>query len=206
MAFSKRSTITKEEALQSFISKFKSFNQDEINAIIGNTAVESIKKGTIVLKEGKVSTNCYFVLSGCIRQYQIVNGEDKTTAFFTEGQVIISYSSYLDSSPCQYNFSCLEDSILAIGTREQEQKLHKQFPKLEHLVHTLMPEDYSKVQERLASLMNNTPEERYQLLIRTQPELLGRVPFNQLASYIGVTPESFSRIRKRIFVKEKSKG
>jgi CRP-like cAMP-binding protein len=193
-----------KEALRQFISKFKSFDQSEINAIIENTHVESFKKGTTILKEGEVCTKCYFVLSGCVRQYQLVNGEEKTTAFFIEGQAAVLYSSYLEGRPSEYYLSCVEDSILTIGTREQEQKLHKQYPKLEYLIHTLMPQDYGKVQDRLALMINNNPEERYQILMKTQPELLGRVPLNQIASYIGVTPESFSRIRKRILKKEKS--
>lgn len=195
----------KEEALMRFIEKFKSFNQNEINAIVENTQVEFFKKGTAILKEGEVCTKCYFVLSGCVRQYQLVNGEEKTTAFFLEGQAAVLYSSYLESSPSEYYLTCVEDCILTVGTREQERKLHKQYPKLEYLIHTLMPQDYSKVQNRLASLINNNPEERYQILMKTQPELLGRVPLNQIASYIGVTPESFSRIRKRILIKEKSR-
>lgn len=204
MASLKKVILKKEEALMRFISKFKSFDQNEINAIIENTQVESFKQGITILKEGEVCTKCYFVLSGCVRQYQLVNGEEKTTAFFLEGQAAVLYSSYLEGRPSEYYLSCVEDCILTIGTREQEQKLHKQYPKLEYLIYTLMPQDYSKVQDRLASMINNSPEERYLLLIKTQPGLLGRVPLYQIASYIGVTPESFSRIRKRILIKEKS--
>jgi CRP-like cAMP-binding protein len=200
----KNTILRKEEALKEFLSQFRSFDQHEIDAIIENTQLESFKKGTVILKRGEICTKCYFVLSGLVRQYQIVNGEEKTTAFFTEGQAAFLYSSYLEGSPSKYNLSCVEDCILTIGTREQEQKLHKQFPKLEHLLHTLMPQDYSKVQDRLASLINNSPEERYLILMKTRPELMGRAPLNQLASYIGITPESFSRIRKRILLKEKS--
>jgi CRP-like cAMP-binding protein len=200
----KKSILSKEEALKQFLSQFKSFDQHELNAIIENTQIESFSKGTVILKKGEVCTRCYFVLTGCVRQYQIVNGEEKTTSFFTEGQASVLYSSYLEGSPSEYYLSCVEDCTLIVGTREQEQKLHKQFPKLEHLIHTLMPQDYSKVQDRLASLVNNSPEERYLILMKTQPELMGRVPLNQLASYIGVTPESFSRIRKRILLKEKT--
>jgi CRP-like cAMP-binding protein len=194
----------KEEALRRFMAKFESFDENEINAIIDNTDVESFSKGTVILEKGEVCTRCYFVLTGCIRQYQIVNGEEKTSAFFTEGQASVLYSSYLEGSQSEYYLSCVEDCTLIVGTREQEQKLQKQYPKLAHLVHTLMPQDYSKVQDRLSSMINNSPEERYLNLIKTQPELLARVPLNQLASYIGVTPESFSRIRKRILLKEKS--
>ena len=194
-----------KESLTKFITKFNTFNQDEIRAIVENTQVEFFKKGTIILKEDEICTKCYFVLSGCVRQYQLVDGEEKTTAFFTEEQAAILYSSYLKKSPSKYYLSCVEDCILTTGTREQEQKLHKQYPKLEYLVHTLMPKDFSKIQERLSSIINHSPEDRYLELIKNQPELINRVPLHQLASYIGVTPESFSRIRKRIMIKQKTK-
>lgn len=195
--------IRMKESLTNFILKFNTFDQNEIRAIVENTQVEFFKKGTIILKEGEVCTKCYFVLTGCVRQYQLVDGEEKTTAVFIEEQAAVLYSSYMDKIPSKYYLSCVEDCILTTGTREQEQKLHKQFPKLEYLIHTLMPQDYSKIQERLDSLINHTPEERYLILMKNQPELLNRVPLYQLASYIGVTPESFSRIRKRILRKQK---
>ncbi|HYG40858.1 MAG TPA: Crp/Fnr family transcriptional regulator [Cytophagales bacterium] len=193
------------DLLTQFISKFEKFSAEEINAIVENTRIESFKKGTIILKEGKVSDKCFFVLKGCLRQYQLVNGEEKTTGFFTEGQPAVLYSSYLKRTPSEYNLACVEDCILTTGTRAQEQELHKEYPKLEHLVHTLMPQDYSKVEDRITFLNFYNPEERYQILMKTRPELLNRVPLHQIASFIGVTPESFSRIRKRLMINDKLK-
>jgi CRP-like cAMP-binding protein len=193
----------KGDLLTKFLTKFEKFDKNEIEAIVENTQVESFKKGTIILKEGKICNKCFFVLKGCIRQYQLINGEEKTTGFFMEGQAAVLYSSYLEKTPSEYYLSCVEDCVLTTGSREKEQKLHKQYPKLEYLVHALMPQDYAKAQERIAILSNYNPEERYLNLIKTQPELLNRVPLHQIASFIGVTPESFSRIRKRILINDK---
>lgn len=192
-----------KNVLTAFISKFDKFDEPEIKAIEESTDVESFKKGTIIVKQGKVSNKCYFVLKGCLRQYQLINGEEKTCGFFMEGQAAVLYSSYIKKIPSEYSLTCLEDSILAVGTREQEQKLHNQHPKLEYLIHTLMLQDYTKAEERLALLNLHKPEERYRILVTTQPELFKRVPLHQIASFIGVTPESFSRIRKRYLIKEK---
>lgn len=192
-----------KEVLRNFIETFKTFAPEEIDAIVAHTQLESFKKGTIILREGDVASKCYFIISGCIRQFQLVNGDEKTTAFFQEGQAAILYSSYLNKIPSEYYLSCLEDCILVAGTREEEEKLHKEYPKLAYLVHTLMPEDYLKMQQRLAALSNYNPEERYRMLLQIQPELMHRVPLHQLASYIGVTPESFSRIRKRVLQNDK---
>jgi len=196
--------ITMKTLLRDYISKFNTFDPEEIDAIVEHTQLESFRKGSIILREGEICTKCYFVISGCVRQFQLMNGDEKTTAFFQEGQAAVLYSSYMKQSPSTYYLYCLEDSVLVAGTREQEEILHKQYPKLAYLVHTLMPEDYVKMQERLALFSNYNPEERYQILLQTQPELIRRVPLHQLASYIGVTPESFSRIRKRVQEHDKS--
>lgn len=193
----------KDNLLTIFISNLDKFDKNEIEAIIENTQVESFKKGTIILKEGEICNKCLYVLKGCIRQYILLNGEEKTTGFFIEGQTAILYSSYMNKTPSQYYLSCVEDSVLTTGTREQELKLHKQYPKLENLIYTLIPHDYAKAQERIVMLSSYNPEERYLYLLKTEPELLNRVPLHQIASYIGVTPESFSRIRKRVLINYK---
>lgn len=194
-----------KKALTKYLSMFDVFNQNEIKAIVDKTEVAFFKKGTIILREGQVCSSCYFVLKGCVRQYQLVDGEEKTTAFFIEEQAALMYDSYMNRTPSKYYLSCVEDAILIAGTREEEEKLHQEYPKLKYMMHTAMPQDYSKIQERLASLINHSPEERYLMLIEEQPDLISRVPLHQLASYIGVTPESFSRIRKRILLKQKNK-
>lgn len=194
-----------KDLLTKFIAAFKKFDENEIAAIVENTQVESFKKGTIILKEGKICHKCFFVLQGCLRQYQLVNGEEKTTGFFVEGQAAVLYSSYLERKPSEYYLSCVEDCVLITGSREQEQKLHAKYPKLEYLTHTLMPQDHARAEERIAMLSHCNPEERYLRLSETQPGLLNRVPLYYIASYLGVTPESFSRIRKRIAIKDRSK-
>jgi len=189
--------IMKEIATQ-FIKKLNLFNAQETDAILAHTDVEIFKKGDIIAQEGKTSDKCYLVLKGCLRQYQIIDGEEKTTNFFLEGQPAVLYSSYLKKIPTDYFLSCVEDSVLLTGTRAQEQELRKNYPELEHLTYSLMLQDYSKAENYAALLNGYKPEDRYLILMEKQPQLLNRVPLHQIASFIGVTPESFSRIRKRI--------
>ncbi len=193
-----------KDLLIHFMSKFNKFTQEEINAVVENTQLENFKKGVTILQEGQICTKCFFVLEGCLRQYQIINGEEKTTAFFFEGEAAVLYSSYLEKKPSKYYLSTIENSILTTGTRIAEKELHKKYPKLENLLNTLMPYDYNKSQEHIELLTNYSPEERYLTVLKTRPELLNRIPLHLIASYIGVTPESLSRIRKRILSKEKS--
>lgn len=193
-----------KDALIHFISQFDKFTHEEINAIVENTQLENFKKGTTILREGQICTKCFFVVKGSLRQYQIINGEEKTTAFFFEGDAAVLYSSYLEKKPSKYYLSTVENSILTTGTRVTETELHKKHPKLENLISTLMPLDYDKSQEHIELLTNYNPEERYQNILKTKPQIINRIPLHFIASYIGVTPESLSRIRKRIITKEKS--
>lgn len=197
-------SINMKDSLIRFISQFGKFSQEEMNAIVDNTKVERFKKGSVILREGQTCNKCFFVLEGCLRQYQIVNGEEKTTAFFFEGEAAVLYASYLEKRPSKYYLSTIEDAVLTTGTRVAEKELYQEYPKLENLINTLMPSDYIKSQEHIELLTNYNPEERYRTILSTQPKLLSRVPLHLLASYIGVTPESLSRIRKRILTKEKS--
>ncbi len=190
-------------SLINFIKRFDKFTQEEINAVVDHTEIEDFKKGTILLREGQICTKCFFVIKGCLRQYKIVDGEEKTTAFFCEGEAAVLYSSYLEKKPSKYYLSTLEHSILTTGTRSNEEELHQKFPRLENLTHTLMPDDYNKSQEHLELLSHHTAIERYQIILKKRPDLLNRVPLHLIASYIGVTPESLSRIRKRILTDQK---
>ena len=191
-----------KEILKQFITQWEKFEESEIDAIVENTQIESFKKGTVVLEQGKVSSTCYFVLQGCLRQYKIIDGEEKTTQFFLEGQSAVLYSSYLNQLPSEFYLSCIEDCTLITGTREQELELHQKYPNLKYMTHVFMEQDYTKAEDYIRLLNSYKPEERYLRLMKTRPELLNRVPLQQLASFIGVTPESFSRIRKRILTND----
>lgn len=92
--------------------------------------------------------------------------------------------------------------VLVVGSLDYEQEMYQKFPKLAAITRALMEQDFGKTQEALVAFISSSPEERYQKLLAERPALLGRVPQHQLASYLGVTPESLSRIRKRIFMKK----
>lgn len=194
-----------ESQVKRFLEKLGKFNEEEIDAIIAHTQVETFKKGDLILRQGKTADKCYFVLEGCLRQYHMSADEEKTTGFFVEGQLVVLYASYLKKTLSDYYLSCLEDCILVSGTREQELELQKKYPKLEFLTHTLMLEGYDKAEKHITFLSCYKPEDRYLFLLKNQPELLNRVPLHYIASFLGVTPESFSRIRKRILKNNKLK-
>ena len=176
----------------------------EKNAIIKNMKVQTFKKGSILLREGQISTECYFVFKGCVREYYIFDGEEKTTNFFTDEQFVVSLNSFSQKIPATHYFECSEDCVLMIGNEKKENELYKQFPKFETISRKVMENIYGNQQEKMVAFMNNSPEERYLNLMETRPDLFQIIPQFQIARYLGIKPESLSRIKKRIFKPEKS--
>ena len=190
-----------EDEILNYVSKFISLTDDETKALLEDITIQNFKKGTVLLNEGKVSKEGFFILKGCIRQYCIINGEERTTNFYTEEQWVLSRKSYTQEIPADHYFSCVEDCILLIGNMEKETKFFQKiskFPRLQTLFRSIMEKEIGEYQDTLTTYITETPEQRYLKLLKNRPELIQRVPQHQLASYIGVKPESLSRIRKRI--------
>jgi CRP-like cAMP-binding protein len=190
-----------DKELTDIISSFPSLNEEEAKAIAENIIVKPFKKGTVLLNEGDISKECYMVLKGCVRQYYIIDGEEKTTAFFTEGQPVASFTSYINQTPSKHFLVCAEDCSLTVGTKEKEEEMCRQFPKLEPIIRSEIERNAGIVQEEYSAFITSSPEERYLNLLEKRPSLLNRVPQHQIASYLGIKPESLSRLRKRITTK-----
>ncbi|CAN5457935.1 Crp/Fnr family transcriptional regulator [soil metagenome] len=186
-----------EKELFDFISKYMTLHEDEKKAIVDLDIFRSFKKGTVVLKQGELSNEGYFVLKGCLRCYYIIEGDEKTTAFYTETESLTPICS-INKKPSEYYVSCVEDSVITVGNSEMEKVIFQKFPRFETLCRVLTEELLAKNQASFDSFKNTSPEQRYLNLLNTRPDLLQRVPQHQLASYLGMKPESLSRIRKRI--------
>ena len=184
--------------LLSFISKFDILNKDEIEGIADNIKVRLFKKGTILIKEGDICNICYFVLKGCLRQYLFANDVEKTTEFYSEEQAAVFFTSFTNQTKTNSYLSCVEDCILIVGEPGGEEEMYEKYPKLAQLTRLMMEQDFGKTQDALSLFISSSPEERYLNLLETKSHLLQRVPQHQLANYIGMAPESLSRIRKRI--------
>lgn len=181
-----------------YIIAFVHLSEDEIYAIQRQIPIKTFKKGTILLREGQVSKRAFFNIKGCVRSYYLLDGEEKTTFFYLENQFVTSMRSFTKQLPSTHYFECIEDTTLAILSYDRERALLDAYPKLEVLSRMLLEEELGNYQEMLASYMMDSPEKRYLNLLKYRPELKDRIPQYQLATYLGITPESLSRIRKRI--------
>ncbi|MFC3196460.1 Crp/Fnr family transcriptional regulator [Parapedobacter deserti] len=186
-----------QDLLFNFISKFVSLTEDEKKAITAFDVFRSVKKGTVLLKEGQQSNKCYFVLKGCLRTYYIIDGDEKTTAFYTEMDGITPHC-VVSGSPSAYYIAAVEDTIITASTPDMEYETFKKFPKFETLCRMFSEQELAKSQLTLDDFKTSSPERRYLKLLRDRPDLLQRVPQHQIASFLGITPQSLSRIRARI--------
>ncbi|MFY0674779.1 MAG: Crp/Fnr family transcriptional regulator [Bacteroidia bacterium] len=186
-----------QNQLFEFIEQYVSLANDEKQAIIDLNLFKHYKKGDLLLKEGDSSNKSYLVLSGCIRCYYIVEGDEKTTEFYTEMQGI-EPTCVVTGNPSEYYLACVEDSLLAVSSAEMEPEIFAKFPKFETMCRVLSAEKLVKNQIEFDDFKTSSPEQRYEKLLESRPYLLQRVPQHQLASYLGIKPQSLSRIRSRI--------
>lgn len=186
-----------EKKLFAFLEQFMPLSPEEKQAIIDLSIFRSYKKGTVLVREGHLARESYFVVSGCVRVYYIVNGEEKTTAFYTEYETVLNKSTSLDTAS-EYNLACVENSILIVSNPSMEKMIFEKFPNFEKLCRILSEKLLAKHQASFDAFRISSPEERYLELMEKRPDLLQRVPQYQLASYLGIKPESLSRIRKRL--------
>lgn len=185
-------------ALQNFMAQFGELTEEEQQQIANNLIVEAYPKGKLLVKAGDVCRYCYFVLEGCLRQYKLADDTEITIQFYTEREAAVDFNSYVNQVKSESYLVCLEDTIVIEGNLEQETDMYERFPKLQQITRAMMEQDFGKMQEQFSRFIASNAEERYVYLLNNRPDLLQRVPLQYLASYIGVTPESLSRIRKRI--------
>lgn len=187
-----------ENKFVDYFSRISPLSKEESEGIAESMRTKTFKRGEYLLKEGQISASTYFILEGCVREYILTDGEEKTTNFFTEEQWAISLNSFAPQNSAKHNWICVEDTTVVVGDEQQAQVLFKRFPRFETISRTIMQAAFAQQKEALASYYTDSPEQRYLKLLKSRPGLVQRIPQYQLASYIGVKPESLSRIRKRI--------
>ena len=190
-----------QDLLFDFISKYISLTEDEKNAITSLNIFRTMKKGATLLKEGQKSNEAYFVIKGCIRKYYITDGEEITTAFYTEMEGLTPHC-VINKAPSDYFISCVEDSIVTVTNSDMEVEVNSKFPKFDIMCRLLSEELLAKQQIDFDEFKTSSPEQRYLNLLQKRPDLIQRVPQHQLASYLGIKPQSLSRLRARIAEKK----
>ena len=154
-----------------------------------------VSKKKFILKEGRVCFNIYFVESGLLRCFYIKNDKEINSWFMKESDVIVSVESFFNQSPSYENIQALEDCILYYIDYNELQHLYNNCPEFNYVGRILIEKYYKLSEQRLYSLRMQKAAEKYSFIMNHFPQIIQRVPSKYLASYLGITEETLSRIR-----------
>lgn len=193
-------TATPQEALQTYqcMQSQVGLGPEELAQLVEFVPIREFPKGTMLLRAGAIPTACYYNFKGLVREFYLKDGEERTTQFYLEGEGISACLSGAERVPSPYYLECVEACTLSVLTAEREVELYRRFPRLESICRVQTERLLLEYKAQMTRYITSSPEERYLHLKQQRPELLTRVPQYQLASYIGVKPESLSRIRRRL--------
>ncbi len=152
---------------------------------------------TTLLKEGEVSKKMFFIEKGCLRTWVNNDGREITTQFFFEGDKVSSIESFRTNQPSLYSIESLEPSILQTISQQDFQNFLENFPEIKEEIQDHLFRRLLQSQKIFYSYLKNTPQQRYQELIEEYPHIVQRIPQHYIASYLGITSVSLSRIRNR---------
>jgi len=159
---------------------------------------KKVKKGEILLREGDMCKYSMFVAYGCLRTYTIDNrGKEHILQFSPEDWWTGDMSSFVNGVPSQSFIDAIEDSEVLLFDSASLRKFIEQVPDSAVMFQTALQKSVAASNQRIFSSMSATAEERYNEFIKKHPSLLQRVPQHMIASYLGISPETLSRIRKR---------
>jgi CRP-like cAMP-binding protein len=181
------------------IEKRVHFADEEFKVISKFFIPKKLRKKQFLLHEGEVCKNIGFVNSGCLREYTIDNkGSEHIIQFAIEDWWVSDLNSFLAGSPATYNIDALEDSEVLLLEKAARGKLLDSCLKMERFFRILIESNHVSTQQRITDSLSTSAEERYLKFIKTYPKLIEQVSQNQIASYLGITPQSLSRIRKEL--------
>ncbi|MEM0996854.1 MAG: Crp/Fnr family transcriptional regulator [Bacteroidota bacterium] len=187
------------DQIRAFLAHYVDLTPAETRAIESRLIFREVPARHRLLELGAVSQEVFFINRGAVRFYYLTEeGKDVTGFIFLENMFSGAHTSFFYQRPSHQIVETIEPSELLVLPYTDLQLLYTEVPKMHAFMERLLAERLSFAQEVLASFVLNKPEARYRALLARRPELLGRVPQHILSSYLGITPVSLSRIRKRL--------
>ena len=163
--------------------------------LIANSNPVTFKKGEIVVREGQFSKKAYLIVQGCARAYYLKDGKDISDWFAFENQFMASIVSFFSDEPSPHYVEFVEDSVVLEFSRETFDNLSDKYHDFERFISKVVTETMLGLCERLYTIQFNKAEERYTHLLSIHPDITNRIPLTHIASYLGITLETLSRIR-----------
>ncbi|WP_231489963.1 Crp/Fnr family transcriptional regulator [Pedobacter sp. Leaf170] len=191
------------EVFENYLRGWVEISDKELNIIRAASTEKNLRKWQSILHDGEVwKINC-FIASGCFRLYRFgKDGTDHTLRFGVENWWISDQESYNNGTPSLNNIEALAASSVIIWTKENWNELLASIPSLRLFYEKLLARSYETSQHRIYALISGSAEEKYLEFQKTYPSVFNKVPLHMVASYLGISRETLSRIRKE-FTKKK---
>ncbi len=186
------------DLIHHYTTQMVSLNNQEKMIFENAFTFRQVPKKFMLVREGEITRDIYFINRGLLRLYYTKKGEEITAFIFREGLFASCLDSFLQQSPSIQNLETLEDCELLVLTFDRLQELYEKLPKMNILTRKVAEQRFINAQRILSSFILDSPEERYCKFEAHNQDLLQRVPQYIIASYLGITPVSMSRIRKRL--------
>lgn len=188
--------MTKEQIINSISANYTQLPEEGKLEFSNYSKLLTLKKGETLVKEGQNSNTAYFIVSGSTRAYYLKDGKDITDWFAFENDFICAINSFFQNIPSPHYIEVLEETVLLAITRENLLKLSDKYHEFERLSNKVIISTMLKLQARIVSMQFQTAEQKYQNILLAYPNITQRVALTHIASYIGITLETLSRIRK----------
>ncbi|KQS35780.1 Crp/Fnr family transcriptional regulator [Pedobacter sp. Leaf194] len=184
------------EIFASYLKENTILNQEELEEIFSVVVSRKLRKRQYLLQEGEVcGFNC-FVAKGCLRNYRIgEDGNEHILRFAVANWWLSDQESYNNDTPSKNNIDALEDSDVLIIKKDKFEKLLQNIPNFKDFIFNLKARSFDASQNRIMSNISDTVEKRYAMFIENYPDIFNRVPLHMIASYLGVSRETLSRVR-----------
>ncbi len=186
-------------SLLNSIQKVIALSPEEVDTVTFLFKEKTYKKGEFFLEEGRVCKQVGFVAKGLLRYYIIHDGVEKIYDFSQENEFVCNYESFLPQAPSSKNIQALEDSIVFVISYADLQLFYANVRGGERFGRVAIEAVFVKLLQDISSLYSETPELRYERFLKKHADLQQRISQYHIASFVGVKPQSLSRIRKRIF-------
>ncbi|HZH66139.1 MAG TPA: Crp/Fnr family transcriptional regulator [Flavisolibacter sp.] len=186
------------QQIRAYLSAITPVSDGDWEKISSHLKILSIPKNSVLLKEGQVCNDVYFVVKGLVRLYVVADGKQICRQFFFENSFVSAYDSFLSKQPSKTSADVLEDTTLYYFNHADIQYFYEQIPTFQLIGRVLAENMFIKISERVNSFLTESPELRYTQLVTNRPKVLQRIPQYMIASYLGITPEHLSRIRKKM--------
>ena len=189
---------TSVEPLLNYFERLIPLNKEEKELVTKNFHSRLYRKRQYVLQEGNICTQLNFVVRGCLRMYKIdEQGATHVLQFAVENYWINDLGSFHSEKPSELNIDALDDTMVLQINRNDLVSLYLQASKFDRIFRVLIERSFVNLEKRLLQNISSTAEDRYQAFLDTYPHLINRLSQTQIASFLGITPEFLSRLRKK---------